>query len=194
MPDPAVLSPDFHAQLATHFGALEAGAADALAAAMRPVHLAAGGTLFRTGSAEPALYLLLAGEMHVVERLPDGAETLLRTMEPGEAVDELQVLAGSRGSVEVRAATDVDLARVADAERDALARSFPQLRRVWERIQRQQLLCRLHAVFGAMDRALLDDLSRMAEWVLRRRGETLFEPGQAGGALYLVISTAPRCT
>jgi NTE family protein len=188
MPDPAVLSSDFHAQLATHFGALEPGAADALAAVMHPVRLAAGQALFRTGSAEPALYLLLAGEMHVAERLPDGAETALRTMGPGEAVDELQVLAGSRGIVEVRAATDVELARVADAERDALARRFPQLQRVWARIQRQQLLCRLHAVFGTMDRALLDDLSRMAEWIHLRRGELLFEQNQMGGALYLVIS------
>ncbi|HYR07773.1 MAG TPA: cyclic nucleotide-binding and patatin-like phospholipase domain-containing protein [Longimicrobium sp.] len=192
MPEPVVLSPDFHAQLATHFGGLQADAADALAAAMRPVRLAAGETLFRTGSAEPALYLLLSGEMHVVERLPDGEETLLRRMEPGEAVDELQVLAGSRGTVEVRAATDVDLARVADADRDALARRFPQLQRVWVRIQRQQLLCRLHAVFGVMDRALLDDLARMAEWIHRRRGELLFEQNEMGGALYLVISGRMR--
>jgi NTE family protein len=188
MQEPAVLSPDFHAQLATHFGALEPHAADALAAAMHPVRLAAGQVLFRTGAAEPALYLLLAGEAHVVERLPNGDETLLRTLQAGEAVDELQVLAGSRGVVEVRARTDVELARVADVERDALARSYPQLQRVWERIQRQQLLCRLHAVFGTMDRALLDDLGRMAEWIHRRRGELLFEQNQMGGALYLVIS------
>ena len=181
MPDLAVLSPDFHVQLATHFGALEPGAADALAAAMSPVRLSAGQTLFRTGGAEHALYLLLGGGMHVVERLPDGAETLLRTMEAGEAVDELQVLAGSRGTVEVRAATDVELARVTDADRDALARRFPQLRAKWERIQRQQLLCRLHAVFGTMDRVLLDDLVQMAEWIHRRRGEMLFEQNQTGG-------------
>lgn len=188
MPDPAVLSPDFHAQLATHFGALEPDAAAALSAAMRPVRLAAGDVLFRTGSAEPALYLLLSGAVHVAERMPGGEETLVRTMEPGEAVDELQVLAGGRGIVEVRAATDVQLARVADAERDGLAGRFDQLRRVWEHIHRQQLLCRLHDVFGTMDRALLDDLSRMVEWIHRRRGELLFEQNQMGGALYLVIS------
>jgi CRP-like cAMP-binding protein len=192
MQEPAVLSPDFQAQLAAHFGALEPAAAQALAAVMHPVHLGAGEALFRTGSAEPALYLLLAGAVHVVERLPDGGETLLRTLEPGEAVDELQVLAGSRGTVEVRAATQVQLARVVDADRDGLARSHEQLRRVWERIQRQQLLCRLHAVFGTMDRGLLDDLGRMAEWIHRRRGELLFEQNQAGGALYLVISGRMR--
>lgn len=194
MPDSAVLAPDFHAQLATHFGGLDAAAADALASAMRPVRLAAGQTLFRTGGAEPALYLLLAGEMHVAERLPDGDETLLRTLEPGEAVDELQVLAGSRGTVEVRAATEVQLARVADADRDALARRFPELHQQWVRIQRQQLLCRLHAVFGVMDRALLADLVEMAEWIHRRRGEMLFEQNQTGGALYLVISGRLRTT
>jgi predicted acylesterase/phospholipase RssA/CRP-like cAMP-binding protein len=188
MQEPAVLSPDFQAQLAAHFGALEPAAAQALAAVMHPVHLAAGEALFRTGSAEPALYLLLAGTMHVVERLPGGGETLLRTLEPGEALDELQVLAGSRGTVEVRAATEAELARVADADRDGLARSHEQLRRVWNRIHRQQLLCRLHAVFGTMDRALLNDLARMAEWIHRRRGELLFEQNQWGGALYLVIS------
>lgn len=188
MQEPAVLSPDFHAQLATHFGALEPAAADALAAAMHPVRLPAGEILFRTGAADPALYLLLSGEVHVIERLPNDTETVLRTMAPGESVDELQVLAGRRGVVEVRAATDVEMARVADVERDALAREHPQLRRVWERIQRHQLLCRLHAVFGTMDRALLDDLGRMAEWIHRRRGELLFEQNQMGGALYLVIS------
>jgi predicted acylesterase/phospholipase RssA/CRP-like cAMP-binding protein len=192
MQDLAVRSPDFHAQLATHFGALEPAAADALAAAMGPVRVSAGQVLFRAGGAEPALYLLLSGEVHVVERLPGGGEAVLRTLAPGEAVDELQVLAGSRGTVEVRAATDAELARVDDAARDALARSHEQLRRVWDRILREQLLCRLHAVFGTMDRALLDDLARMAEWIHRRRGELLFEQNQAGGALYLVISGRVR--
>ncbi|HEX2076486.1 MAG TPA: cyclic nucleotide-binding and patatin-like phospholipase domain-containing protein [Longimicrobium sp.] len=188
MQDSAALSPDFHAQLATHFAGLEPEAADALAAAMRPVHLAAGGVLLRTGQAPPAFYLVLAGELHVAERQPGQDEALLRVIGPGEALDELQVLAGSRGSVEVRAATDAELARVDDRDRDGLATRFPPLRAQWERIQRHQLLCRLHAVFGTMNGELLSELDGMAEWVHRRRGELLFEQNEAGGALYLVIS------
>jgi predicted acylesterase/phospholipase RssA/CRP-like cAMP-binding protein len=188
MPDSAALSPGFHAQLATHFAGLEPDAADALAAAMRAVNLAAGDVLFRTGQAPPALYLVVAGELRVVERLPGRDEALLRVIGPGEALDEMQVLAGSRGLVEVRAAADAELARVDDAVRDGLAARFPPLRAQWDRIHRHQLLCRLHAVFGTMDSALLAELDGMAEWVHRRRGELLFEQNEAGGALYLVIS------
>ena len=188
MQDIAVLSPDFHAQLAAHFGGLEPEAADALAAAMHPVRTEAGEVLFRTGSAEPALYLLVSGEVHVVERLPGGGEALLRTLAPGEAVDELQVLAGGRGTVEVRAFTGCELARVDDADRDGLARRFPVLRAQWERIHREQLLCRLHGVFGTLDAALLARLDEMAEWMHRPRGRLVFEQNNPGGALCLVIS------
>ena len=187
MQDGAV-SHEFQARLTPHLAGLDPAAAEALAAAMHPVRMSAGDVLLRTGTAEPALYLVLAGELHAVEQGPDGEETLLRVLAPGEVVDELQVLAGGRGAVEVRAATNAELARVADDERDELARRFPQLDAQWERVHRQQLLCRLHDVFGTMDRALLAELEEMAEWVHRRRGMLLFEQNNAGGALYLVIS------
>lgn len=181
-----------HPSTAEFFATLSAEAADALAAAMTPVRVAEGEVLFATGDAAPALYVVLDGELHVVERQPAGTETRVRVAAAGDALDELQVLAGSRDPVIVTAARDTELVRVDDATRDQLALRFPELRTALDRIHRHQLFCRLHPVFGALDRELLDLLDEMAEWVPLRRGRLLFEQNAAGGELYLVISGRVR--
>lgn len=190
----AVAHPDFryHPSTADFFATLGDEAAAALNAAMQPVRVAEGQVLFSTGDATPALYVVLDGELEVVERQPSGAETRVRVAAPGDALDELQVLAGSRDPVIVRAARRTELARVDDATRDALASRFPELRATLDRIHRHQLFCRLYPVLGALDRALLDDMDATAEWVTLRRGRLLFEQNNAGGELYLVISGRVR--
>lgn len=170
------------------FAALPVDAAAALAAAMHPVHLAVGDVLFTSDDAPAALYVIASGGLEVVERTADG-ETRVRTMEPGEALDEMQALAGSQGALLVRASSAATLLRVEDAARDALADRAPAVAAALARMHRQQLFCRLHTVFGALDGPLLEELEGMAEWRHLRRGELLWEQqADSGDALHLVIS------
>ena len=169
------------------FAQLPAEDAAALAAAMQPVHLAAGAVLFSSDDAAAALYVVAAGELEVVER-GASSETRVRTLGPGEALDEMQALAGKTGALAVRAASAATLMRVDDATRDALVDRSPAVAAALGRMHRRQLFCRLHAIFGPMDAALLDELEQMAEWRHLRRGELLWEQATTGDALYLVIS------
>lgn len=169
------------------FAALSADDSAALAAAMQPVLLAAGGVLLTSDDAPAALYLVAAGELEVVETRPDG-ESRVRVLRAGEALDEMQALAGNQGSLSVRAAAPSTLMRVDDATRDALVDGSPAVAAALARMHRQQLFCRLHSVFGTLDAALLEELERMAEWRHLRRGELLWEQETSGDALYLVIS------
>lgn len=167
---------------------LEPAERDALAAAAAPRPLADGEVLLTTDDAPPALHFVLAGELVVVEHRTGGETAEVRTLGPGEALDQLQVLAGSRGPLSVRAEGEALLARIGDAERDALAERFPGVRALLERLHRDQLFCRLHELFGTLDRALLDELERTADWRHLRRGELLIEQEEVADALYLVIS------
>lgn len=170
------------------FAGLPAQDAAALAAVLRPVHLAAGDVLFSSHDAAAALYLVASGALEVVERGASGEETRVRTLAAGEALDEMQALSGREGALLVRAASSATLLRADDAARDALADRAPAVAAALARMHRRQLFCRLHAVFGPMDGELLDALEEMAEWRHLRRGELLWEQATAGGALYLVIS------
>lgn len=186
-PEGVLHAPGLHEPLGPLLAALPPDAASALTAAMRPMQLRAGQLLFSSDNAEPALYVVTEGELEVVERRPAG-EARVRVLAAGEALDELQALAGNRGSVVVRAAADATLARVSDADRDALSDRFEVLDRALARIHRQQLFCRLHDVFGTLDAALLAELEETADWMHLRRGELLFEQDTEAGGLYLVIS------
>jgi len=169
------------------FAALPAEDAEALAAAMRPLRLAPGEVLLSSEDAPAALYLLAAGGVEVVERAGSG-ETRVRTMGPGEALDEMQALAGNQGSLVVSASSSALLMRVDDAARDALADRSAAVAAALARMHRQQLFCRLHAVFGELDAGLLEELEGMADWRHLRRGELLWEQETTADALYLVIS------
>lgn len=187
MPSPAPGARDLLAGLPI-VAALPLEARDALLDATLPTPLEAGAMLLSTEHAPAALHFVVVGRLTVEEQRPGGDAAPIRILAPGEALDQLQVLAGSRGPVEVRAAEPALLATVPDAVRDALAERHPEVRALLERLHRDQLFSRLHELFGALDRALLDALERTADWRHLRRGELLIEQEDVPDALYLVIS------
>ena len=190
MPSSAPSLPDLAGALATaaELSGVSAAALQALADAAEGVTVAAGASILGDAAGGPGLYLVLQGRLAAVEPAGAGEDTPVRLIGPGEAVDELQTLAGRLRPVLVRAETDALLARVDEKKVDALAAAFPELGAARARLHRRQLLSRLHTVFGAVDRELLDELETAAEWVQLPRGRLLFEQGKAAEALYLVVS------
>jgi NTE family protein/lysophospholipid hydrolase len=169
-------------------GGLGPDAAAALEAEMERVALAAGEALFTGPRSGAALYLVLEGALLAAEPAPDGSETPVRTLEPGEALDEMQPFAGSARPAVVRAARDSVVGRVPGEAVDRLAAAHPELRAALRRLHARQLLCRLHPVFGVFGRRLLDDVEATADWVHLPRGRLLFEQNTPADGLYFVVS------
>ncbi|HYE96728.1 MAG TPA: cyclic nucleotide-binding and patatin-like phospholipase domain-containing protein [Rubricoccaceae bacterium] len=182
--DPSSLPPD-PLRASALFRDLTPEAAEALAAEAHERTLSPGEVVFQEGSA-PACVLVLEGALEAVERDAQGKEQPVRTIEPGEAVDELQVLAGAARPVEVRAGGPARIAHVHGPTMRRLKEAHPDLAAAMERLHRRQLLCRLHPFLGAFDHAFLDEVETMADWVSLRRGDTI--PQGAESVVYLVIS------
>lgn len=160
-------------------------AAEALAAAAEARTLDEGAVVFQEGS-DAAFVLVLEGRLEAVERDAQGAESVVRTVGPGEAVDELQVLAGAARPVVVRAAEATHVALVPGDTMDHLEEAFPAVAAAVERLHRRQLLCRLHALLGPFDAGFLDEVEAMADWVNLSRGATLARSEES--AVYVVVS------
>lgn len=176
----------------TAFAGLDADAMAALAAAMRRREVRAGERLLSSEDPAAGLFLLLSGSLRVTERTTH-TETA-RSIAPGEAFDELQVLSGGHRIVQVEASEDAVLAYVAGAAMDHLLGRFADLRSAVERLHRRQLLSRLHTVLGTMDAAFLDRVEAVADWVHLPRGRLLFEQNDRSEGVFLVISGRVRTT
>src|SRR4051812_2410391 len=92
-------------QGAIGLGAVEAEVLDGLAGTAREVSLAEGAVLDLAGESGDALYVVTAGTLEVHETMRDRVATV-RTIVAGEALDDLQTLAGSLGTVTVRAVAE----------------------------------------------------------------------------------------
>ena len=165
-PDPSsVLSNSFA------FRSLSSAAANAVTAALQFVELPTGESLFPEDDRIDAMYIVHQGVLHATEAGASGTSLLVRSIGPGESLDQLQVLSGGARAVQVRAAEPCQLWMIPGDVVDALDGSQPELRGVRERIHRRQLFCRLHPIFGTLDRELLDDLEATVTWHHLRRGD-----------------------
>jgi NTE family protein/lysophospholipid hydrolase len=180
--------PSFIVGLSPALRTLSDDALSAVAAAMQYVELGAGEPLFAEDDRIDALYIVQSGVLHATE--PDATRTpcLVRTVGAGEALDQLQVLSGGSRRVDVRAVEPSQLWMIPGDVVDALVESQPEFRAVRERIHRRQLFCRLHAIFGAFDQGLLDDLEAAITWQHIPRGGLLFDQGHEADTLYFIVS------
>jgi predicted acylesterase/phospholipase RssA/CRP-like cAMP-binding protein len=169
-------------------GGLAGEVVTALCAAVEEVALRDGDSLFGSAAGGDALYLILEGEVRATEATAGGEQETIRIMGRGDLVDEMQLVAGSARLMEIEAAGDARLARIAGPVVNGLVAAHPDLRAALERLHRRQLLCRLHPVFGTFDRQLLDDVEATADWEHLGRGELLFEQETAREGLFFVIS------
>ncbi len=167
------------------FGGLSPAAIEALAAAAE-THALADGEVVLAEGVDPAVFVVVEGRLEAVELDAQGGGRTVRTVEAGEAVDEEQVMAGAQRPVVVRAAGAAVVARVPGLAADALARAHPALAEARTRLYRRQLLCRLYPLLGPFDRAFLDEVEAMADWVSLPRGARLVR--EDAGAVYLVVN------
>jgi putative ABC transport system ATP-binding protein len=75
----------------------------------RPVHVAAGGSVFEQGDPSDVVYVIDSGEVAIVRVLADGGEEPLATLGPGQYFGELGPFLGFPRSASARATTDAEL-------------------------------------------------------------------------------------
>lgn len=88
----------------------------ALAAACRRRRFAKRDTLFMEGAAGTALYLLTAGNVQLFKSTPDGRETVIRTLKPGEVFAEIVLQGEGRYPVSAVALGPVEVLEIQRVE------------------------------------------------------------------------------
>jgi NTE family protein/lysophospholipid hydrolase len=180
--------------LASHdlFRLLGEGALDALEEELQPLSLSAAEVLFRQGEGGDCLYLLTEGRLAVKMEFPGRPEVAVSELAPGETVGELSLLTGQRRTATVYALERSRLVRLSRAGFDNLADRHPGLveqfaQSVLPRLRYTRLMDVLTSLLGDVDPAVAHNLQAELQWVHLDRGEILFQQGDPGDALYIVV-------
>jgi NTE family protein len=159
------------------------------------VDFPAGETLFEQGDPGDALYLLISGQLHVLAAGPEDQQRLLAVIGPGREVGELALWTGDRRSATVRTAVRSRAARLTRAAFDRFIARHPDAlapidRHIAGRLRHAQLASalRLSGLFQELEESALRDFEASLETVWVHGGDTIFHQGEAGDALYIVVS------
>ena len=88
------------------FSALDAEAAAALRASMAEMRVQRGGIIFAEGEAGERMYVVLDGKVKLGHTSPDGRESLLAVLGPGEVFGELSLFDPGPRTATATAVTD----------------------------------------------------------------------------------------
>ncbi|MDQ2069010.1 cyclic nucleotide-binding domain-containing protein [Natronospira bacteriovora] len=181
----------------TLFADLEPAVVDALAGHMGEVRLSDGQDLFQAGDSADAMYLVLSGALHVLGPEEEGRDFAAarrrgRIM-PGEPVGEMALLLGGFRSATVRAVGTTLLARLPAGTFEALVRKFPQVRAALEqevirRLRQNRIRHLIQKHFGTLNDEAFQALEGALDWRELNAGERLFEQGDPGDSLYILVN------
>lgn len=91
------------------FPGLPAPIRTATARSLRPVHVARGEVIVREGDPSEDFYIVVAGEVGVTRARPNGTESRVALLGPGQFLGEMSLLAGTERTATVRAETEAVL-------------------------------------------------------------------------------------
>src|SRR5262249_39158674 len=97
-------------------------------------HFEAGEVVFREGDRGDWLYVILDGEVEVLKSIPEGGETRLTQLGPGECFGEIALVSDRPRSATVRSLTSVNLLAVDREAFHTLFSNFPPLRGFFEQL------------------------------------------------------------
>ena len=167
----------------------------AIAAEMELLPIKAGETLIRQGDPGDSFYIIVHGRLRAVLQPAEGAEQLLREMQPGESIGEIALLTGQARTATVYALEDSQVLRLAQSTFARLATSTPAVakqieQKLLDQIRRRHLRNALKTshLFQHLDEALLRDLEAEVTWVALVSGEKLVRQGEVGDSMYVVVS------
>ena len=95
----------------------------------REVHLAEGEFIARQGEIAHSFWILLAGEMCIVQTLPDGREQILYVVPAGTALGELPLLSNTPNAASVRASEPCELLQFDEQQFWNIMTACPEVRK-----------------------------------------------------------------
>ncbi len=149
-----------------------------------------GDVLVRRGDVAEVLYILLAGELEVMD--PRGRDVVARLDAPA-VIGEITLFAGSRRTATVLVQRKSRIAKIPAEMITQVSRGNPGLLlgladAARERLRRNQLRDALGRLFGDLDQELLAEFERIVQFRNLSGGELLFAQGTTADALYIVMS------
>ncbi len=168
-------------------------ALDALRSELLKVSLKPGEILFHQGDPGDSLYFLLSGRLQGEERFPHVEELQVFELTPGACFGDLALLAGHARSAKITALETCELAQLSRQGLERLAEKYPiiieALSKQTKPLMRRFALVQLfRELFSLNDSEVIDELQSQLEWVHLGNGEVLFNQGDSGDTMYLIVS------
>ncbi len=167
---------------------------DLLEPAFGHVQLAANERIIHQGEIGDTLYIVLKGQLRVIDEEQDEANRFLTFKEPGEGVGEIALLTGERRTASVDAVTETELVSLSRPKLEAATQDAPEASQaideaLRQRVQQSRLnhVLILTNIFKNLDEPVLQDVQAELELMAVASGDTIMEVGDAGDALYIIV-------
>jgi CRP-like cAMP-binding protein len=163
----------------------------------------AGQTLVREGERGDELFVVIEGALEVTQLEAGGGVRVLGEVRKGEHLGEVALLENTARTATAKAIEPTRVLGITRGAYEACVAAHPgtpstlsrlaEYRRAWSTMRRvrpprSQVLEALRGFFADLPPERLDDVAAEVEWVTIPRGARLFREGEAGDALYLVVS------
>lgn len=175
------------------FGPLEESLRAALGRELETIQLREGETLFNQGDPGDSMYVVASGLLEARVHDANGRATAVDRIDAGRSVGEMALLTGQPRSADIVALVDSELIRLPKAGYERLAAAHPDVvarfaRSMTPRLRRVQLVGILTQLFGEMDATTLHEFQEQLTWRHLANGEVLFEQGESGHTMYIVVN------
>jgi ABC-type bacteriocin/lantibiotic exporter with double-glycine peptidase domain len=154
-----------------------------------PVRYEFGETIIAAGDAPDGFYVLCSGLARVLVTGADGEEVPLNLLRAGEAFGEVGLLDGTPRSATVRAASDIEAARLEPAVFTALVRLHPSIRDAFAlqpQVRRLADFLRVHSAFSRLPGNAVVKMLQELKVVDVDAGELVVREGDPAGPLFIV--------
>jgi HlyB family type I secretion system ABC transporter len=154
-----------------------------------PVSFGFGEVIFEEGAEPDGFYVLVSGSARVLKQRPDGSETTLNALGPGDGFGEVGLLMGEPRSATVRSSGASEALKLDRSLFSALVQVHPELRRHFDRQierHRRRDLLRLSSPFAGLPAETLEPLLDALEPVEAAKGDVVVRQGDPSTGMYIV--------
>lgn len=164
-----------------------------LAAKVQYVDVSAGETLFKEGESAEAMYIVVSGRLEAFVSHNTGKTAVVGEMRPGTPVGEIALLLGGKRNAAVKAAEDSVLVMITRDNFELIVKKYKEIRKqlldvVLHRLRKTQWMNILTSYFGEIDEETHGFLKKRFEWVHVKKNCALFEKGEAGESMYILVN------
>ncbi|MCP5048383.1 MAG: cyclic nucleotide-binding domain-containing protein [bacterium] len=164
-----------------------------LATMTQLITLSKGEVLFSQGDDAEFMYVVIKGRMQAVVKVKEDRENVVRELGPGNPLGIIPLLVGGKRNVTLSALKKTTLAKISQADFETLISRYAQVKAnmleiVFKRLRRIHLAEILPEYFDPIDEPTLDYIESLFQWVHIKRGQVLYNKGDVGDQLYILIN------